>query len=895
VTLVEKILEYRGYNWQDKVIRQQLQIAERISDDSIDAAFAEVNAKESMEVMTTVEPIEQAAVVVPEYETPAHEEIDLATADDLLMQLDPFANEADARLMDAIAEAKRAATAAQASELAAICNEILGVKVYPTTILEWALWCAARQWFVFPCDPIGKEPAGELVPNGVLDATTDEAVIRSWFAKNPNLNYGVALGPSNLVVWDYDIVAPYANMPPTFRVRSGRILKDGEQGGFHDYYQGSCKTHSLFAEPALPITEREELNKKGEKKTVKYDALGRKVGKHGVTVGEIRSRGAYVVGPGCAHKSGRAYVVNVDIPLAVSPEQNAEEIRESGPAAGTELQNKIAGYVEDAFNKSGIDYKTRVAYRGGLMWLIDCPWEHEHSGGKDIRNGGSSSAMFMMPSGALAYKCQHAHCEERDWKELRSYMEQKVGQLQFAPSTGAIEFTQPTAAQQQAVEASNEALNSEVDTYAMTEEEMAVELEKEYPVVPLLMPGGPTWDNDVLYGPLGAMTRKACASSEAHPAGVFLDLIVSLGNIFGRSAYFTVDAKRHHTNEFFIRVGRTAKSRKGTARAIADNILGMVDPVWHHDRIQSGFGSAESIVHAIRDGGQQKVSTKKKGDITFQIVAVPGVDDKRLCIREDEAASIFVLAGKTEGRADIVIRDGWDGSPCRNIVKGQNQIGLSNSAVCMEPHISISADTTASELIRKMPDGSEENGFGNRFLYCYVQRLQKCPMGSPPMDWSQEIVYLHEVMAFAREQRYMPLSRSASRMFKSLYMDSSLEISGLAGKMTDRAIPHIRRIAMILALVDKSAVVESCHVKAARALWDYCQESAEYIFSGSTKDQRGILGYVRKQSTLGPVTVSMLREDLYKRHRKAEWIRGQVTELVRAGRLVETDGILKMP
>src|SRR5258708_6958316 len=38
---------------------------------------------------------------------------------------------------------------------------------YPTTLEGWALWATERGWYVFPCDPGGKEPATQ---NGVLDA-----------------------------------------------------------------------------------------------------------------------------------------------------------------------------------------------------------------------------------------------------------------------------------------------------------------------------------------------------------------------------------------------------------------------------------------------------------------------------------------------------------------------------------------------------------------------------------------------------------------------------------------------------------------------------------------------------------------------------------------------------
>jgi hypothetical protein len=53
--------------------------------------------------------------------------------------------------------------------------------------VEWALWYAAIGWPIFPCWPGTKTP---LTTNGVLDATTDEATIRKWWARNPTDNAG---------------------------------------------------------------------------------------------------------------------------------------------------------------------------------------------------------------------------------------------------------------------------------------------------------------------------------------------------------------------------------------------------------------------------------------------------------------------------------------------------------------------------------------------------------------------------------------------------------------------------------------------------------------------------------------------------------------------------------
>lgn len=323
------------------------------------------------------------------------------------------------------AQAKRVSIAALAAPSKSILAPIT------KSLLESALECVSRGWWIFPCVPRGKAPA---TSNGVLDASNDPMKIREWWTKNPDYNPAVALGPSNLVVRDYDTIAP-PEPATTMRIQSGRVLKSAEEGGFHDYFRGSTNTHTIFVPAVDPITEKDEIDSKGKSIKVCYDALGRKVSKKGVAVGEIRSRGSYVIAPGAAHKSGRIYTIINKLPLDDYPEQVPEKVYDFGPAIGSAEQIAIAQFVESAFDTSGVAYKPAETYNRGLKWLVDCPWEHQHTGGKSVANGGSSSAVIMLPSGALSYKCQHAHCEDYVWSDLRGWMEESAGKtLQFGES-----------------------------------------------------------------------------------------------------------------------------------------------------------------------------------------------------------------------------------------------------------------------------------------------------------------------------------------------------------------------------------------------------------------------------------------------------------------------------
>ena len=272
--------------------------------------------------------------------------------------------------------------------------------------------------------------------------------------------------------------------------------------------------------------------------------------------------------------------------------------------------------------------------------------------------------------------------------------------------------------------------------YAMTPEEVAVEEAKDFPVFFLPPHGGPTWDDSILYGPIGEITKKAVQYSESHPAGVYLDLLISIGSIIGRNPYFNINATKHYTNEFLVRVGPTSKSRKGGGRDQVDTITSLLDFEWLHKRTMSGFGSGESVINEIRDSRQEQVRNRQKGAGDFRLIIVPGVDDKRLCVRTGEIAGTFEVASRPGSLMSVIFRDGWDGKPLMNRVKGKTSDGLSNSAVCQDPHLSISGDCTKEELVAKMLDDWAENGFGNRFLYCWVYRTKMCPLGGPEIVWA---------------------------------------------------------------------------------------------------------------------------------------------------------------
>lgn len=580
----------------------------------------------------------------------------------------------------------------------------------------------------------------------------------------------------------------------------------------------------------------------------------------------VRQHNYYVLAEFSVHPKGFVYRAVVDAPAIAMPDKMVEFIRAlKGKARATNLEaNAKAGKVGDDAPRTE---RGLIPHGAINPWLVQ-----QATALRALKVGGEALETTLL-------QLAEDNCE----KPI-----DKAAVIQVAESFGKYESTTLLLNQQPDAPATPEAAPivgllidpSDKWEFAISPEEYEIEIEKEFPVIPLKEGPGPTWDDSVMYGIAGDIVRKASVYNEAHPAGMYLDLIVSFGNLVGRDPYFNVNATQHYANEFMVRVGESSTSRKGTGRDAINELLHLIDPKWYTERVKGGFGSAEAIVNELRDDSVQNIRKKD----SFKEIFVPGIKDKRLMIREGELASIFQLAGKAESRADVVLRDGWDSKPLQNLVKGKTG-GLSNSNSCQYPHLSISADTTRSELLAKLPPGAESNGFGNRFLYCYVRRVKKCPSGGPQVNWVAEIQKLHEALMFARDLRYVGMQKSANAVWNRMYLQIEQEneaISGLAASMTARAAAHVRRLALILCLMDNHDIVETHHLHAAKRIWDYCQDSARYIFGGLTKDQEMILGWVRRN---GPVTVPQITQKLFHKHRKTDWVRSQVNGLILAGRV----------
>lgn len=168
-------------------------------------------------------------------------------------------------------------------------------------LLLAALSYAERGWKVFPCwwpsgdgcacskglacQRVGKHPLARLAPNGLLDATSDPAIIRGWWTQYPSANIGIRTGPeSGFWVLDVDAYKGGAvsleiledtnrPLPQSLRARTG---------------SGGDSTHICFAWPVgVEVRSRPVAGMRGL---------------------DVKGVGGYVIGAPSLHRSGGGYV-----------------------------------------------------------------------------------------------------------------------------------------------------------------------------------------------------------------------------------------------------------------------------------------------------------------------------------------------------------------------------------------------------------------------------------------------------------------------------------------------------------------------------------------------------------------------------------------------------------
>jgi hypothetical protein len=221
-----------------------------------------------------------------------------------------------------------------------------------------ALWGVADGMCDCPqgseCHSPGKHPYPRFSPNGVHSATLDAAKVRMWYAKDPRINFGQAMGGAqNIICVDvdprndgdatyHDLRAAHGDdaFPATREKATGG-------GGWHKLYRLS-----------KPITGNGELNAK----------LGPGI--------DVKGAGGLIVAPLGDHVSGKTYGHDNGREIELAPAWMEERIKKAAEDERAPAPIRFQAYKGRTFAPRGARYFADGERNNGLRDVMCGRWTH---------------------------------------------------------------------------------------------------------------------------------------------------------------------------------------------------------------------------------------------------------------------------------------------------------------------------------------------------------------------------------------------------------------------------------------------------------------------------------------------------------------------------------------
>lgn len=322
----------------------------------------------------------------------------------------------------------------------------------------------------------------------------------------------------------------------------------------------------------------------------------------------------------------------------------------------------------------------------------------------------------------------------------------------------------------------------------------------------------PPPDRAVYHQLLGEIAGTIAPHTEADPIAILTQLLVAFGAAAGRGAWFTVEATRHHANEFMLLVGDSSKARKGSSWDHVRRLIAQVDPSIER-RVLTGLSSGEGLIWAVRDPAGQD----------------PGISDQRLLVIEPEFSSVLKTSAREISTLSPTLRSAWDGRPLAILTR-------TAPARASSAHIALIGHITREELRRHTTQTELTNGYLNRFLLIACRRQRLLPEGGHPDPLAGTGLdrLLTAAVQHARNAGQLRLDPEARQLWHHAYQQLAQPQPGILGQITARAEAHTIRLALLYALTDAANKISPQHLTAALALHDYAARSASWALTGAT-------------------------------------------------------------
>ena len=402
----------------------------------------------------------------------------------------------------------------------------------------------------------------------------------------------------------------------------------------------------------------------------------------------------------------------------------------------------------------------------------------------------------------------------------------------------------------------------------------------------------PVLHQDALLGLPAEIAIRCAEATGADVAPCLLTALTMIGNAAGGEPHvLTPDGAEHSGRLFAVVVGETGVSRKGTGVNSVRRVSAAADPRWA-GRITGGLQSPQKMIELVDDGG----------------------NDTRLMLIEPEFARLLGIMARTQFGPEL--RKAWDGEVLENQPGNPKRNWRASHA-----HVSLIGEITPAELERYHNRLSQEGGMENRLLFCLSAPWPLTDwFDLEPADFSDLIDRLRLALDLSRSsvlEQTDPISRAiflergagfqpsvilplhdkvrSRGEWKRLVKDRLLlaESDDMAA-LWARAEAQVIRLAAAYAIGTGSDTVNPEHVKAAVAMWNYCAQTVEVLFTiaavqdGGRADRgqaRKLLDYLRTRQ--GWVTQTALNKQVFQGNAKSADIKALLAHLA-ARRHIET-------
>lgn len=363
----------------------------------------------------------------------------------------------------------------------------------------------------------------------------------------------------------------------------------------------------------------------------------------------------------------------------------------------------------------------------------------------------------------------------------------------------------------------------------VNEKLMPVEGDQEDEFDPVLPP--PRGKKSMLYGFVGEIALEAANGKEVNEYAAFMYLLTALSANFGRDIYLAIGDSYHHSRLFCLHLGRSAKGRKGETMKLVDRILEEAQKIDiqknHSNEIvcithKGGLSTREGLISLIHDGINLGTKTEE-----------PAINDKRMLVVESEFANVLHQSKRDGNTLSAAMRDLYDGRSISPLIK-KNKMGAT------DPHIAMWANITPSELVELVSERELSNGSFNRYITIFAERycLVSMPEATPHNKVLEYSLKCLDVIEWAKgsypdykNTRQAHLSDEAKQAYDRIYKFIEGRNNGNLSDILVRLSTNLLRMALTLAIVDKSLIIEVVHIEVAYEWSLFSDESVRYIFA----------------------------------------------------------------